>query len=220
MREARAEGELRVHTVNAGDLRVADERGGAGTGDELAEALQGSSRDVHARGSEHDVVCVARGCVCNLRVEQAPLLIEALELAAIPREWTVAASRALPAGLQVDVQPDRDRALGEELPRRGRDDGAAAERDNQRLAAEECLCNRGLLDLPKGRLSMLCEVRRDRPDAELEARVDVDERPPRTPCSILRERRLPRAHEPDKGDVLLEDTARHSHAPVSEVTKS
>ena len=54
--EARPERELRVHAVDAGDVRVRDERDRAAAGDELAELLQGSALDVDACGGQRDVV--------------------------------------------------------------------------------------------------------------------------------------------------------------------
>ena len=54
-----AERELRVHAVDAGDVRVRDERDRAVAGHELAEPLQRAALDVDAGGGEHDVVGVA-----------------------------------------------------------------------------------------------------------------------------------------------------------------
>ena len=51
--EPRAERELRVHSVDSGDVRVGDERDLAAIGHELAEATKRASLDVHACGCEN-----------------------------------------------------------------------------------------------------------------------------------------------------------------------
>ena len=74
LREPRAERELRVHAVDAGDVRVGDERDRAVAGDELAEPLQRAALDVDAGGGEDDVVDVVRDDVGDLarRAAAAP----------------------------------------------------------------------------------------------------------------------------------------------------
>ena len=57
-REPPAERELRVRAVDAGDVRVGDERDRAVAGDELAEPLERAELDVDAGGGEDDVVGV------------------------------------------------------------------------------------------------------------------------------------------------------------------
>ena len=70
LREARAERELRVHAVDAGDVRVGDERDRPVAGNELAEPLQRAALDVHAGGGEHDVVDVPGDDVGDLGVQR------------------------------------------------------------------------------------------------------------------------------------------------------
>ena len=64
--EPPAERELRVHAVDAGDVRVGDERDRALARDELAEELERADADVDAGGGEHDVVGVVGGRVGDL----------------------------------------------------------------------------------------------------------------------------------------------------------
>ena len=68
--EPPAERELRVHPVDAGDLRVADERHRAVARHELAEALERADADVDAAGGEHDVVGVLGGRGGDLLVDR------------------------------------------------------------------------------------------------------------------------------------------------------
>ena len=114
LREARAERELRVHAVDAGDVRVADERDRAVARDELAEPLQRAALDVDAGGREHDVVGVAHDRVGDLGVERTPLLVELARSRS--RSCASGRSRALdslPAVVEVDVDQQGRRAAGE-----------------------------------------------------------------------------------------------------------
>ncbi len=90
--EARAERELRVRAMDAGDVRVGDERDRAVAGDELAEPLQRAALDVNAGRGEDDVVDVVRYDVRDLGVQLAALLVEPAELGLVPRERAAVAS--------------------------------------------------------------------------------------------------------------------------------
>ena len=84
LREPRAERELRVHAVDAGDVRIADEVGGAVARHELAEPAQRAALDVDAGGGEDDVVRVARRCVGDFVVERLPFSVELARRARVP----------------------------------------------------------------------------------------------------------------------------------------
>ena len=99
------------------------------------------------------------------------------------------------------VDPGGERRAREALPRRLGQDRAAAERDHGRRPGER-LCDDLLLDPPELRLAALEELR-DRPEAPLDLLVGVDERAPGQPRELAAERRLPRAHEADEGEVLV-----------------
>src|SRR5262249_18603513 len=135
--EAAAEGELCVHAVDAGDVRVADERGAAVAGDELAEASERARLDVHAGGREDDVVGGARGGGWCFLVERSALLVQARELVAVARERAIACLHALPAGVERLVEPDGCRVLAQEASRALGADGAATELDHLRRRRRE-----------------------------------------------------------------------------------
>ena len=188
LRQAGAERELRVHAVDAGDVRIGDERDRAVAGDELAEPLERAALDVDACGGENDVVDVVRNDVGDLCVERAPLGEQPPELRLVLRERAVASPHALPARVDVDVEPDRQR-VPERIADRRRRHRAAAEREH----------DRPLLDRAKRRLAAFLEDLGNRlAGSRLDevVRVDASDRASR--------RRLPRAHEPDERDALLQ----------------
>src|SRR3989440_7712405 len=130
--EPRPERELRVHAVDAGDVRIRDQRDRAVAGDELAELLQRAALDVDAGGGQRAVVQIACAHVGALRVERAPFLVQAAERRLVLREWPVASAHALPARVDVDVEPHGERVVEGVAHRRPRD-CASAEREHDRL---------------------------------------------------------------------------------------
>ena len=111
LRETRAEGELGIHAVDAGDVRIRDEGHLAVAGDELTEPLQRAALDVDTGGREDDVVAVARSRVRDVCIERCTQLEPVPELGLVAGQWTVAATRPEPRRLDVDGQMDDDRAL-------------------------------------------------------------------------------------------------------------
>ena len=92
LRETHTEGELRVHAVDAADVRVGDEGDLRVTRNELAEAAKRAALDPDPGGGEHDVVGVAYDGVRRRRVQGTPLVVEAAELRLVLRERAVAAA--------------------------------------------------------------------------------------------------------------------------------
>ena len=162
---------------------------------------------------EDGVVGVADDRVCGVGVERSPLFVQPLELVVVLCERTVAAANALPARLDVDVEPERRRAVGEQLARRRGGDGTAAEHDDRAGTAEQCFGHRRFLDDAKRRLAVLVEVVGNRPDQALEIRVDVGQRRTDARGELPAERRLTRPHEADEREVF---PVHRSHALVSD----
>src|SRR5207244_395133 len=128
--EARAERELRGGPVDAGDMRVRDERDRAFSRDERGEAAERAALDANARGGEDDVVDVLRDGVRDLGVELAALLVEPSELRLVLREGPLAVLHSLPARVDVDVEPNRQRVSQRLAHPRRRDRPAAKRSDN------------------------------------------------------------------------------------------
>ena len=97
--EPLAERELRVHAVDAGDVRIGDQRDCALAGDELRELLERAEGDVDACGGQDDVVQRARDRVGRLAVERQPLLVERAKAALVLRQRPSPAAHALPGGV-------------------------------------------------------------------------------------------------------------------------
>ena len=192
LREPRAERELRVHPVDACNLRVRYERNGAVSGDELAESPECTTLDHDAGGGQHDVVHVLRNHVGDAGVQRAALLVQTAERRFVLGERTVASPDALPAGLDVDVEPDRQR-VGERVLHGRRGNRAAAEREHDRL----------LLERAEGGLPLLAEDLRDRL-----ARRRLDEVVGVGAAELAGCGGLARAHEADDRDVLLQIRSR------------
>ena len=173
--EPRAERELRVHAVDAGDVRVRDERDRAVAGDELAEPLQRAALDVDAGGGEHDVVAVARGRVGHLGVERRA----AARSGARNSASSCASGRSLPRDplprrLDVDGEMDDGRAVvareagvSTAPPPTAITVGSAARAPRARTAPRA----RGTRPRPRSRRA------RDRAVRRRDRLVDVDERP-------------------------------------------
>jgi len=163
LREPGPERELGVHAVDAGDVRVGDERHVAASGDELAEPLQPAALDVDPRGSQNDVVGVPGDDVGDLRVDRAPLLVESPELVVVSSKWPFASFHALPRDVDVHVEPDDDRALPQQRTHLGRGDGSATEIGDHRLRALEHAADDLGLSRPERRLALLEQLERDVP---------------------------------------------------------
>src|SRR5581483_4466960 len=190
LRESRAERELRVHAVDAGDVRVGDECNWPVARQELAELPERATLDMHARGGEDDVVDVARDDVGDFRVQRTPLLVQPAERRFVLRERAVASAHALPARVDVDVEPHRQRVV-QGVAHARRRHGAPSEREH------DCI----RLALAERTLAVVAEDLGDRLARRLlDELVRVDDRQADgAGCG-----RLPRAHEPDERDVLLQ----------------
>src|SRR5258708_39594732 len=101
MRKPRVERQLSVHAVDAGDVRIADEVGGAVARDETAEPAQRATLHVHAGRGKDDVVRVMCRCVCDFGVERLPFLEELREGLASLRERATGAFDTTPG--RVDI---------------------------------------------------------------------------------------------------------------------
>ena len=140
LREPRAERELRVHAVDAGDVRIADERRrGRRPGRARRAALSAPRSHEHAGGCEDDVVGVVRDGVGNLLVERLSLLPQCREPVSILRERAIGVADSLPRVVDGDGHEHRRRALAErparalgERPRRRRARARAARRARAR----------------------------------------------------------------------------------------
>ena len=165
---------------------------GAVAGNELAEPLQRSPLDVHAGGGEHDVVGIPGDDVGDLRVQRPSLVVQTAEGRLVLRERAIAALDPLPAGVDVDVEPDRQR-VAERVSHGRRGHRAAAEREHDRL----------LLERAEGRLPLLAEDLGDRlARPVLDEVVGVDAAEPAGGGGLAR------AHEADDRDVLLQIRSR------------
>src|SRR5207244_5530111 len=110
-----------------------DERDGPVAGHELAKPRDRPAGDRDPGAGEDGVVRVARDRIRDHFVERAPLLVQPAELRFVLRERPVASAHALPRRVDVDVEPDGDRAIPERLADDLRRHGAAAEREDVRL---------------------------------------------------------------------------------------
>jgi hypothetical protein len=123
------ERQLRVGAVDAVDDRLCDER--RRCFDEFGETLERSDLDVDARGCENDAVGVMGTGVADVVVERSAELEPAAKLALVLRERPVAVTRALPRGLDIDIEDDHE-LVAQELADLGSLDCAAAEGENCR----------------------------------------------------------------------------------------
>ena len=175
-RVAGAEPDLRADAVDPRDVRVDDELDRAASRHEVPELVDRTSLDVDAGGREQDPVEVARMRVGHLLVERLPLAVERVERLLRPGERPRRPGDALPGGARIDVEKNRERALGEELARPFREDGAAAEGDDGRLPAGEDVPGDLLLERAESGLASALEQASDRlARARLDLAVEIDE---------------------------------------------
>src|SRR5207245_883501 len=88
--------------------------------------------DANSTACEDGVVEILDPGVGNLLVQRPALLVELAEVPLVAGERTLSAG-AVPRGLHVDVDPQRDRVLPEKLARPLRLDGAAAQDDDRSI---------------------------------------------------------------------------------------
>ena len=138
--------------VDAGDMRVGDERDRPVAGDELTERLDRAESDVDPGRSEDGVVDVPGGGVGDLSIDRQPLVVEGPERSLLLGERSAAAAHPLPRRAGVDLDMDRQRVLAQRGADRGARDGAAAECDHGRLAAAQLVDRRRLLEHAELRL--------------------------------------------------------------------
>ena len=204
LRETRAERELCVHTVDAGDVRIADEVRGAVAGEERTEPSQRAAFDVDAGCSENDVVRVERRRIGNFGIQRLAFAVKLLERLEALCERTARAFDAPPGRAEVDRDQDRDRALTQRSARPLREDCAAAEREDVRLGPLEHLARDLLLQAAKPRLALQEELHDGCARAAFDLVVEVEKRSPDAQGDLRRKRRLARAHEADERDVPLQ----------------
>ena len=148
----RAERDLRPYPVDPGDVRVGDELDRPLARHELSELVDRPELDVHAACREEQPVDVARAGVGDVLVERLAVSVERVEGVLVLRERPVAARDALHAvsgstsSSTVNARPaSRSVSL--------REDGAAAERDDRRLAVAEHAGGDLLLELAEAGLA-------------------------------------------------------------------
>ena len=135
--------------------------------------------------------------------------MERVEGVLVLRERPVAARRPLPGRLGIDVEQHRERASGELAPRPLREDGAAAERDDRRLAVAEHVVGDLLLERAEAGLAARGEQLGDgRARARLDLVVEIDEPAPEPGGDRPPDGRLARAHEPGEREVPPEGVQR------------
>src|SRR5262249_35061345 len=109
-----------------------------------------------------------------------------------------------PRSVDVDVDQD-DSGVPQERARLLARDGASAEREHRRLRRGQQAADHGRLGAAEGGLALGREELRDAEvNRLLDAAVDVDEGPPEARRDLSAERGLPRAHEPDEGQMSVE----------------
>src|SRR5581483_8914760 len=226
--QPRAERLLRARPVDAHHVRVRAERDRAVAGNKLAEPVEAAALRVHARRGEHRRLRVVRDGVGDLAVERLPVLVEPAEQLLVLGERPRRPSGAAPGEVDVDVD-EEDELRGERRAGRRARDRTAPECDDGGLRCRERDPHRVLLDPPELLLPALGEERRDRrPRPLLDRGVEVEERTAEPLRELLAERRLPRSHEPDEGDVAPERVQRRQamrsryalHAPTKSSSAS
>src|SRR3954469_18488179 len=123
------------------------------------------------------------------------------ELLTISCQRTIRVADARPCRVDVDRHPRGKRGSPQALAGRLRENCTSAEGDH-RGGARQRLRDDLLLDPPELRLPALEELA-DRAEALLDLLVRVDERAVREPRELAADRRLPRPHEADEGEVLV-----------------
>ena len=165
----------------------------------------------------------SRACAsATVLVERLAVAVQRMELVLRLRERPPTACDTLPGGLRVDVEQHRERAAREVVPRPLGEDGAPAERDDDRLAAAQHVPRDVLLERPEARFAAGREQLGDRrPRPRLDLPVEVDEAPAETGRHDLADTRLPRAHEPGERQVAAERVQRaHAASPASSASRS
>jgi len=83
---------------------------------------------VDPRGREDDAVRVVRNGVGSFAIERLTFVVELAEVRLVLRVGSIRVLRALPGGVDVDVDKHREGMLAQRVLHLGRLDGAAAER--------------------------------------------------------------------------------------------
>ncbi len=219
--EPRAERELRVHAVDAGDVRVGDERDLAVSRHERAEAAERAAFDVHSGRGEHGVVGVVRHEVGRVRVERAALLEEPAELGLVLRERAVARADALPTRVDVGVEPDGDCVVVQQVAHFRCRHRAAAEIEDERTRARERAAHDRRLRHAEHALSCREQLGYRTLRARFDGAVRLDQCAVEPPRELQRERGLARAHEPDQRDMSrVGDHAASALYPVSDTVRA
>ena len=143
-------------------------------------------------------------CAPSLRenvVHLAALVVQPAEPLAVLREWAARVTNPRPGCVDVDRHPGNERGAIESRLRRLGENCATPESDNRRRPCQG-LGHELLLDSAELGLAALEELA-DRAEALLDLLVGVDERAVGELRELTAERRLPRPHEPDEGEVLV-----------------
>ena len=131
LREPAAQCELRVGAVDAGDVRIGDERNRTVARDELVQTLERAALDTHACRGENDIVNVARDGIRDLPVERRTLIVEREERTALLRERTVRVLHPFPGHGGIDVDEHRHGVLTQRLAHSGLRNSTATERKDR-----------------------------------------------------------------------------------------
>ncbi len=207
-RNAVAESGAHALAVQAFDCGVDDELY-VRAGNELVQLGRGARADVDAGGGENRAVEVASTAVGDLVVERASLLEQRVEALAILRQRAAAAGHSPPRLVRGRLQQQRERVLGERGPRLSGRESSASELDDGGWPAREEICGSALLEHAELRFAALLEQLGDRlARGALDDVVDRDERAPEPRGEPGAERRLPRAHESDQGEMAVQRVQR------------
>ena len=202
---ARAESELDVDAVDAGDRRVGDDLDRPCSRYELSQAFDAPHADVDSCCRENDAVGVVRGRVAGLLVDRQALAVERVECLLVDGQRAVAARDSRPRDRRLDVEQDGEGASTESFARGRRQHGATSERDHDRLAGSEYRPRHRLFELSEGSLAVAGEELLDRDTGPaLDLAIEIDEVAAEAPGDPRADRRLARAHEAGQREVSVQ----------------
>jgi hypothetical protein len=151
---------------------------------------------------EQDVLDISRRSGARLEVQRLPVPVQAAEGLLVACKRSIGRAGTAPRLLDIDLDPDVQRATREHVPRPLRHHCAPAERDHERVLVRQHLSGKLLLDAPELGLAALVEDLCDRAMPLLDLLVEIDELTLREASNLPSNCRLARPHEADEGDVL------------------
>jgi hypothetical protein len=167
------------------------------------ELCEQSSPDIDLERSEQGVLSALDESRRHLFVQRLPLVEQTPELLPVLRKRTTGVADALPCSGYVDVHPEGERARRQQLACAPGKNGPAPQGDHGERRRAENLSRDLFLEAAKRGLAPLEELG-DGTVAPLDLTIEVDERPAAEAGNLLADRRLPRAHEADEGEMSLE----------------